>query len=59
MTRRNVLIMGAAGRDFHNFNVFYRGNENYNVVALLQHKFLIYLAGVTLLNLPEVFILMG
>jgi len=33
MSRRNVLIMGAAGRDFHNFNVFFRGNENYNVVA--------------------------
>ncbi len=33
MTRRNVLIMGAAGRDFHNFNVFFRNNENYNVVA--------------------------
>jgi predicted GTPase len=28
-----VLIMGAAGRDFHNFNVFFRDNENYNVVA--------------------------
>jgi predicted GTPase len=25
--------MGAAGRDFHNFNVYYRGNENYEVVA--------------------------
>jgi predicted GTPase len=25
--------MGAAGRDFHNFNVFFRDNENYNVVA--------------------------
>lgn len=33
MNRRNVLIMGAAGRDFHNFNVFFRDNENYNVVA--------------------------
>lgn len=33
MIRRNVLIMGAAGRDFHNFNVFFRNNENYNVVA--------------------------
>ncbi len=33
MTKRNVLIMGAAGRDFHNFNVFFRNNENYNVVA--------------------------
>jgi len=25
--------MGAAGRDFHNFNVFYRNNKSYNVVA--------------------------
>ncbi|MBU0558039.1 MAG: cyclic 2,3-diphosphoglycerate synthase [Bacteroidetes bacterium] len=33
MTRKNVLIMGAAGRDFHNFNVFFRNNEDYNVVA--------------------------
>ncbi|HOP50095.1 MAG TPA: cyclic 2,3-diphosphoglycerate synthase [Ignavibacteriales bacterium] len=33
MSRRNILIMGAAGRDFHNFNVLYRDNENYNVVA--------------------------
>lgn len=33
MTKRNVLIMGAAGRDFHNFNVFFRNNESYNVVA--------------------------
>src|SRR5438034_11399423 len=32
MTRR-VLIMGAAGRDFHNFNVFYRDNADYEVVA--------------------------
>lgn len=28
-----VLIMGAAGRDFHNFNVYYRDNEDYEVVA--------------------------
>ncbi len=33
MSSKNVLIMGAAGRDFHNFNVFFRDNENYNVVA--------------------------
>ncbi len=33
MTRKNVIIIGAAGRDFHNFNTFYRDNENYNVVA--------------------------
>ena len=31
--RRKVLIMGAAGRDFHNFNVLFRDNENYEVVA--------------------------
>lgn len=31
--RRRVIIMGAAGRDFHNFNVCYRNNENYEVVA--------------------------
>ena len=28
-----VLIMGAAGRDFHNFNVFFRNNPDYEVVA--------------------------
>jgi predicted GTPase len=28
-----VLIMGAAGRDFHNFNLRYRDNEMYKVVA--------------------------
>ncbi len=33
MTKINVLIMGAAGRDFHNFNVVYRNNPLYNVVA--------------------------
>ena len=33
MARQNVIIMGAAGRDFHNFNTYYRNNPNYNVVA--------------------------
>ncbi|HNX08194.1 MAG TPA: cyclic 2,3-diphosphoglycerate synthase [Bacteroidales bacterium] len=33
MNRKNVIIIGAAGRDFHNFNTFFRGNEAYNVVA--------------------------
>lgn len=33
MTKRNVIIIGAAGRDFHNFNTFFRDNESYNVVA--------------------------
>ncbi|MGC8986184.1 MAG: cyclic 2,3-diphosphoglycerate synthase [Thermoplasmata archaeon] len=30
---RKVIIMGAAGRDFHNFNVFFRNNSDYRVVA--------------------------
>ncbi|MGB5933943.1 MAG: cyclic 2,3-diphosphoglycerate synthase [Anaerolineae bacterium] len=33
MSKRNVIIIGAAGRDFHNFNTYYRDNEIYNVVA--------------------------
>ncbi len=33
MPRKNVIIIGAAGRDFHNFNTYYRGNQDYNVVA--------------------------
>ena len=28
-----TIIMGAAGRDFHNFNTYYRDNEHYQVVA--------------------------
>ena len=31
--KKNVIIIGAAGRDFHNFNTYYRGNDSYNVVA--------------------------
>ena len=33
MARIRTLIMGAAGRDFHNFNTFFRGNKDYEVVA--------------------------
>lgn len=33
MSKINVIIIGAAGRDFHNFNTYYRDNEQYNVVA--------------------------
>jgi predicted GTPase len=33
MEKKNVVIIGAAGRDFHNFNTYYRNNEQYNVVA--------------------------
>lgn len=32
--RQKVIIMGAAGRDFHNFNTFFRDNEQYEVIAI-------------------------
>ncbi len=31
--RRKVVIMGAAGRDFHDFNTYYRDNDDFEVVA--------------------------
>jgi predicted GTPase len=31
--KKNILIIGAAGRDFHNFNTYFRDNEEFNVVA--------------------------
>ncbi len=33
MSRRKILIMGAAGRDFHNFNTLYRDNDSVEIVA--------------------------
>lgn len=33
MTKTKVIIMGAAGRDFHNFNVVYRDNPLFDVIA--------------------------
>ncbi|MGZ5382664.1 MAG: cyclic 2,3-diphosphoglycerate synthase [Acidimicrobiia bacterium] len=33
MEQRNIIIIGAAGRDFHNFNTRYRGDQSSNVVA--------------------------
>ncbi len=33
MDRKRVIIMGAAGRDFHNFNTVFRNDENYEVVG--------------------------
>jgi predicted GTPase len=32
-TRKKVIIMGAAGRDFHNYNVYFKNNKDYEVVA--------------------------
>ena len=33
MSAKRIIIMGAAGRDFHNFNTYFRGNDSYEVVA--------------------------
>jgi predicted GTPase len=33
MQKTKVIIMGAAGRDFHNFNVYFRNNDAFEVVA--------------------------
>ena len=33
MQKERIVILGAAGRDFHNFNVLYRHNPKYEVVA--------------------------
>jgi predicted GTPase len=32
-SKQRILILGAAGRDFHNFNCYYRHNDSYEVVA--------------------------
>src|SRR2546423_14246247 len=39
MARTRVLIAGAAGRDFHNFNLVYRGRPEYEVVAFTATRF--------------------
>jgi len=33
MSKQRVLIMGAAGRDFHNFNTIFRDNPDYEIVT--------------------------
>ena len=38
MERIKTLIMGAAGRDFHNFNCVYRNNKMYEVVLFYRHS---------------------
>ncbi|NYZ75108.1 GTPase [Candidatus Micrarchaeota archaeon] len=36
--KRRVVIIGAAGRDFHNFNTFFRGNSSYEVVCFTAEQ---------------------
>jgi predicted GTPase len=38
MSVRRVVIMGAAGRDFHNFNVYFRDNSAYRVIAFTAYQ---------------------
>lgn len=33
MAKKRVIIMGAAGRDFHNFNTFFKGNNSFKVIG--------------------------
>jgi len=40
MPQNRVIIMGAAGRDFHNFNVCFRDNRAYEVVAFTATQIL-------------------
>ena len=56
MSRKNVLIMGAAGRDFHNFNVYFRDKEEYNVVAFTATQIPILMEESIRLNWLEAFI---
>ena len=38
MAQKKIIIIGAAGRDFHNFNVHFRKNKDYEVVAFTAHQ---------------------
>ncbi|MDE1870664.1 MAG: GTPase [Candidatus Micrarchaeota archaeon] len=38
MDRKKVIILGAAGRDFHNFNVLFRKDDSYEVVAFTANQ---------------------
>lgn len=38
MKKRKVIIIGAAGRDFHNFNCVFRDNESYEVMAFTAYQ---------------------
>ncbi len=38
MDRKKIVIMGAAGRDFHNFNTYFRDNEHYDIVAFTAEQ---------------------
>ena len=38
MSRTKVIILGAAGRDFHNFNTRYRDDESVTVVAFTAEQ---------------------
>ena len=37
-SKKKVIIIGAAGRDFHNFNTYYKDNEKYEVVAFTAYQ---------------------
>jgi predicted GTPase len=57
--RKNVIIIGAAGRDFHNFNTYYRKKPITMWWPLPPHRFLISTEENTLPNWPVNCILKG
>lgn len=59
VTKKRVIIMGAAGRDFHNFNTYFRDNPNYEVVAFTATQIPVSMTRNIRLNLPANCILMG
>ena len=56
MSKKNVIIIGAAGRDFHNFNTYYRNNEAYTSLPLPPPKSRTSRVASIRPSLPEAFI---
>lgn len=48
----NVIIMGAAGRDFHNYNMYFRFNINYRVIAFTASEQIPGISGRSYLGIP-------
>ena len=39
MKRTKTIILGAAGRDFHNYNTYFRDNENYEIIETKNREY--------------------
>ena len=47
--KKNVIIIGAAGRDYHNFLTYFKNNSEFNVVAFTQAQ----IPGIEKRNFPK------